>query len=149
MPLRADRINKELLEGADRPVPDWIRKKQSAKEMLGRGGGGAKGAAAAMSQGKGVGSDLKERNILDSHNTRKKFKSKEAQARDEERAQRRDRNKVGNRIQDYPYELRALPVSRNSAVAQFAISHGSHKRWIDDGVLAEAEAEADKVSLLQ
>ena len=143
MPLRADRINKALLEGADRPVPEWIRKKQSAKEMLGRG----------LNSASDNFSDLEERNILDSQNTRKKFKSKEAQKRDLERSQRRERNKGGNNLQQYPYELRALPVSRDSAVAKFAISRGSRKRWLEEevdqvdamahGVLAESEAKKE------
>ena len=34
MTLRADRVAAALLDGAERPLPAWIRKKQPAKEML-------------------------------------------------------------------------------------------------------------------
>ena len=155
MPLRSDRITKQLLEGADRPVPDWIRKKQSAKNMLGQESGASNGSGETRAGSKSKGTDLEERNILDSHNTRKKFKSHEATKRDAERAARRERNKRADMVTDYPYQLRALPVSNKSAVAQFAMSRGSHKRWMEDdleedivapsGVLAEVDVEPVRI----
>ena len=177
---RADRVMAELIEGAERPMPAWIRKKQPAKVMLASkfasvdsqtgsvvnardslaasqsvasvgtmksqaqttqasvvGTGGAKkGAPAEPTDG------IAERIKLDKDNVRKHFKKDKVKLDEALRKDRRLRARRSEDVRSFPQQLRALPVSKFSAVARYAVAKGSRKRWIEDDLDIFLESES-------
>jgi hypothetical protein len=176
---RADRVMANLIEGAERPMPAWIKKKQPARVMLstrvasvdsqtgsvvnardslaasqsvaslGTTGSPAKAGvtdAQAANEGglgaKEAGDSVAERIKLDKDNVRKHFRKDKAKLDEALRKDRRMRARRNEDVRCFPHQLRALPVSKFSAVARYAIDHGSRKRWIEDDLDIFLESES-------
>ena len=118
-----------------RPIPEFVRTARKRRERVRRANADRVGAAPAN----GVG----ERFRVDHHNVRKSWKSAaDLEAEDAARAHQRVTSECGP-PRSFPNEIRPTGVRADSSVAQFAMSVGTRKRFVDTEPSADAGAAGD------
>ena len=119
----------------ERPLPDWLLKLEARKKETKK-----KERATASKK-----VSVEEKFRVDASNIRTGWKGGKAIEEEEARRQRRVENAREPTPKSYPFEIRPTDVFEDSPVAQFALTHGTRKKFMPPrGDVAEPEAAEDE-----